>query len=122
MAALSRCTDELLEHWGIDVAAHKTLRRKTTPIGSPARWITPQDYPLPLLSKGDQSIIQFRLTVDSTGKPTGCHIQTEMKPAGFNDVVCAALMKRAKFLPALDEDGNPVASYYINSVIFLIGG
>lgn len=121
MAALSRCTDELLEHWGVDVAAHKSLTRKPAPIESPAKWITHRDYPATLVSKGTQSIVQFRLDVDSSGKPTGCHIQTHTKPADFNEVVCAVLMKRAEFLPALDAAGQPLASYYINSVVFQIG-
>ena len=37
---------------------------------------------------------------------------------GFDDAVCAAMMKRARFDPALDKDAKPIKSYWRTSVRF----
>lgn len=74
MAALRTCTDELLTHWGIDVAAHKALSRRATPRNNPASWMTNDDYPSHLLSKGVQGLIYFRLMISEDGSVSECHI------------------------------------------------
>jgi len=118
LASLSNCTDELVTHWGIDVEKHVNLSRHATPKRSPAKWIGVNDYPTDLLYKGVRGFVAFRLSVDIKGKPTACHIQQTTRPGGFDKAVCKALMKRAKFLPALDAEGRPIASYYRNNVRF----
>ena len=118
MAAMRACIDELIGHWGIDVAAHRTLTRAVTPKTSPADWIGYRDYPTNLLAKGAQGLVQFRLLVGVDGKPTDCFIQESTRPKGFDDAVCAAMMKRARFDPALDKDGKPIKSYWRTSVRF----
>lgn len=118
--AMRKCTDELLDHWGIDVAKHAGLTRRATPRTNPAKWMNSSDYPVDMLMLGKRAIVQFRLDVDTTGKPTGCHIQQSTRPKAFDDAVCAAIMRKAKFHPALDADGRPVASYWMTSVNFHI--
>jgi len=117
-AALRACTDELITHWGIDVARHKDQSIPPKPVNSPARWATWQDYPSTMLANGKQGIVHFRLTVGEDGKPTACHIQQSTRPKDFDDAVCKAMMRRARFEPARDKDGKPLMSYYINSVRF----
>jgi len=119
-AALSACVDELLTHWGIDTEKHKALKRKVMPKSSPGKWVISRDYPTDMLQAGQSAIVEFRLNVDVAGKPTACHIQLTTRPKEFDDAVCKSIMKRAKFLPALDSSGNPVASYWQNTVRFTI--
>ena len=52
--ALNACTDELLSHWGIDVAKHRARSRAVAPKRNPATWIGPNDYPTDLLRKGSR--------------------------------------------------------------------
>ena len=120
LAALNTCIVNLLTSWGVDVEKHKTLSKIVTPIGSPGNWIKSDDYPTEALLSGGQAIVQMRLSVDEMGKPTACHIQQTTRGKGFDDAVCGALMRRAKFNPALDADGKPVASYWRRSVVFVI--
>ena len=120
LAALRKCTDELLTHWGIDVAKHRTLSRHVTPKSDPRRWVTSSDYPAAMAMMGKRAIVQFRLNVDAAGSPTACHIQQSTRPKPFDDAVCAAILRRARFEPALDAGGTPIASYWLNSVTFLI--
>lgn len=118
LAALEKCTDELLDHWDIDVAKHAALSRKLKPGSNPGDWVTSRDYPTEMWMMGKRAIVQFRLNVDAAGKPTACHIQQSTRPKAFDDAVCKAIMRNAKFEPALDAGGNPIASYWLNSVTF----
>lgn len=118
LAALEKCTDELLDHWGIDVAKHASLSRKVRPLSNPGYWVTSRDYPTQMWMTGKRAIVQFRLDVDAAGKPTACHIQQSTRPKAFDDAVCGAIMRNARFEPALDAAGNPIASYWLNAVNF----
>ncbi len=117
-AAMRSCTDELLDHWGIDVARHRELSRWAMPIGNPAKWLQSEDYPRAMLAKSQPGIVRFRLSVGTDGKPTACHIQRSTNSEGFDDAVCKGVMRRARFEPALDKDGQPLASYSVNAVRF----
>ena len=119
-AAMRKCTDELLDHWGVDVAKHAHLLRPVVPVGNPAQWMKSSDYPMEMLSKGQRAIVQFRLNVDETGVATACHIQLSTRPKAFDDAVCKGILRRAHFRPALDVDGKPISSYWLNSVNFHI--
>jgi Gram-negative bacterial TonB protein C-terminal len=120
MAALDKCVDELVSHWGVDVEKHKSLTRKAAPIESPGRWITTDDYPTAMLNAGQPALVEFRLNVGADGIPTACHIQATTRPQAFDDAVCKSLMRRAKFEPALDSGGKPLESYWRNTVNFRI--
>lgn len=118
--ALRACTDELISHWGINAELHKTKLQAVTPKNDPAKWVTPNDYPIHALLDGENAIIKFRLKINETGKAEECHIQQSIGDESFDKVVCDKVMSRAKFNPALDKDGNPMTSYYINKVRFQI--
>lgn len=118
MAALTACTDDLLRGWGIDVEAHRKLSRPLAPASDPARWLNFSDYPTTMRQGGYQGIVHFRLIVDEAGKPKSCHIQKSTRPEEFEKAVCDGIMRRADFIPALDANGKPVASYYINRARF----
>lgn len=118
LEALDKCIDNLMTTWGIDVEKHKTLSRKVRPQQSPGKWVVSSDYPVDMLSKGQPAIVDFRLSVGPDGLPTACHIQSTTRPKEFDDAVCKSVMRRAKFDPALDATGQPLASFYRSSVRF----
>lgn len=120
-AALRKCTDDVLAHWGYDVAKHRTMTRQPTPIGNPGDWVRPTDYPVPAVKANINGLVEFRLDVDEQGNATACHIQKTVRTTGFDDAVCIAVMKRAKFAPALDAEGKPMRSYWRNTVHFEVG-
>ena len=120
LAALDKCIEDLMTTWGIDVARHARLSRKVMPAASPATWVTNSDYPADQQMRGEQGIVNFRLSVDEKGAVSACHIQQSTRPAKFDEIVCRALTRRAKFHPALDAQGNALASYYPGRFIFAI--
>jgi hypothetical protein len=119
-AATDKCINNLMTTWGIDVEKHKNLKRPATPKQSPGRWVVSSDYPLNMLSAGQPAVVEFRLSVGADGIPTACHIQSTTRPKEFDDAVCKSVMRRARFDPALDAQGQPLASYYRNTVRFQI--
>lgn len=118
LAALDTCVDNLLETWSIDVQKHKSLTRDVKPLSSPGNWVAARDYPMKMLRAGQPAIVEFRMIVETDGAPVSCHIQSSTRPKEFDDAVCGSLMKRARFLPALDADSTPIKSFYRNTVRF----
>lgn len=118
LAALDTCVETLIASWGVDVEKHKSLSRKAEPLKSPGDWINTSDYPVNMVSVGQPALVSFRLSIGPDGVPTACHIQQTTRPKAFDDAVCKSVMRRARFSPALDAQGQPLASYYQNNVYF----
>jgi hypothetical protein len=116
MEALRTCTDDLVRSWGLDPVKQAKLRTPPVVQGEPGTWLTSFDYPKGPLFWGQSAVVQFRLLVDAAGKATACHIQQATQGAEFSKLTCDLLMKRARFKPAIGEDGQPTPSYYLNFV------
>lgn len=121
MNAVRKCLDELVTHWGIDAETQKTLSRTVKPIEQMA-WarILQNNYPPEMIAKDQSGIVRVRLMVGTDGRPTSCHIQFPSPDISFETVTCEKLMKVARFEPALDAGGRPVASYFVTKVAFAV--
>lgn len=117
-AALTACTDNLVESCGFDLQREKTLQRRATPIGNIGAWIRTDDYPTKMLRAGQAAIVQVRLDVGPDGAVSKCHILETTRAKEFDDAVCQSFTKRAKFEPAIDSEGKAVASYWQRTVQF----
>lgn len=122
MEAMRTCLDELLTHWGIDAEAQKNLLRPVRPLGI-ERWARElqERYPMEMLRRGQQAIVNVRLTVDERGQPSGCSVQNSLNEATFDELACELLLDHSRFEPALDSNGDPIASYWVTRVIYTIG-
>ncbi|MFM2410619.1 MAG: hypothetical protein RL481_1447 [Pseudomonadota bacterium] len=118
-AALQKCADDMAAGWGIDVEAHKSLKRAVVAVGNPGMWVTTADYPEKMLNQEQSAVVEFRVDVDAQGKAVGCQIQESTRAKEFDDAVCKSIMDRARFLPALDANGNAIRSYWKNRVTFV---
>lgn len=119
--ALERCISELLTHWGIDAEAHRTLSRDVNILNLKELVKKVQrNYPKKMLYAEKSGIVRARLNVDETGKPSACHMQIAAQNREFEETSCNLLMKVARFDPALDKDGKPIASYWINSITYVV--
>lgn len=119
LAALRACVDDLVRSWGLDPAQQARLVAGPLPKSSPSRWVSSDDYPRKLLDDGAQGLIYFRLMIDAEGKVSSCHIQRSTRPVGFDETVCRIMTSRARFEPARDESGKPVASSWRNTFTFV---
>lgn len=114
MAALRKCNNDVVRSWGIDPELQ--LRSRLIPIGNPGNWATFNDFPSTALRDARSGIVNFRLLVDAAGMPSACFIQRSIGSADFDRITCELLTRRARFSPATDSEGKPVAHYYVNSI------
>jgi len=119
-AALRACTNDLVKTWGLDPVQQATLSKWPKPVTRPSGWVGSLDYPQGMLSAGKQAIVNFRLMVDTEGKPTACEVQRSYADKLFDQITCSTLMRRARFEPALDAQGTPVPSFYLNTVTWIM--
>lgn len=120
LQAMRDCTSSLVESWGYEPKSDAKLKKRPTPVGNSASWMTTRDYPAGALRAAQSGIVQFRLDIDPAGHIAGCSVLSHFKPDAFSDITCVLLSKRAHFKPAIDESGIPVKSYYINQIRFVI--
>lgn len=116
VAALDQCNAALARSWGYDPAAMATWISGPRPQGAPTRWLRPDEFAqhhvvVPMLEQ-----LHVRLDVDAAGAVSGCHVQMATQPDDYSGKVCALIRKRAKFTPALDAHGQPVAGFFLQSV------
>lgn len=116
MDALRACTANLVESWGFDPKQQATLSAWPEPKTRPTRWIGSEDYPRSMTSYGKQAQVNFRLSIDAQGAPTACDVQSSYNDPKFDQLTCALLMRRARFEPARDANGNAIPWFYLNTV------
>lgn len=109
--ALTRCNNDLLQSWGIDVAARRALRRE--PRLTDFQWINN------IQSTADTFLI-FAVEVSERGEALDCRIVVSTRNAGMDRAVCALVRSRARFQPALDSAGNPTRAQYVNLVRWVV--
>ncbi len=119
--ALNECARNLLYIWGLDAETHDLY--------TPVSWINARTvvkriqgrYPSTALRKGEQGIFRMRVIVEPDGSVSGCHIDNATKTEKLQSPACQE-MQRAKFLPALDAQGQPMRSYYMTSITYVASG
>jgi TonB family protein len=119
MAAMRTCLDELLEHWGLDAAIQRTLSRSAHPVDQMgwARRVQ-ASYPPELLRAGRSGVVNIRLIIGADGKPVSCMSNKDSPDRAFEEHACETTMRAARFEPALDASGAPVASYFTTVIAY----
>lgn len=121
IAALQACADELLTHWELDAAKHQAMTRPAYPDGDTSSWLPRGTIDFGDFGKLAAGANEVRLMVDRVGKVTDCDVHWPSLGDATNRKICNALAKNAAFKPALDAEGNPMASYFTISPLFLMG-
>ncbi|AOF97487.1 hypothetical protein BSY17_2148 [Sphingobium sp. RAC03] len=83
-----------------------------TPMGSPGRWLTDQDYPPDARRRREQGAVAFTLLISPNGMPLKCNVTRSSNFDDLDKQSCTLLMRRARFTPARDIDGNAAHTYY----------
>jgi len=83
--------------------------KPAVPKGNPGNWVTNNDYPTRALREERSGTTGFRLSVGPDGRPTGCDVTSSSGSSELDSTACSLLMRRAKFNPPTDSDGNPTS-------------
>lgn len=79
-----------------------------------ARWISggvgDGDYPRAALRVRAQGTLFLSFVVQPNGRVSGCRITRSSGSAVLDETTCRLITRRFRYRPALDEDGNPVAT------------
>jgi TonB family protein len=84
-------------------------RSKPLPRGHSEAWITSDDYPSSLLRKKMRGTTTVGMRVAADGRVESCAVQSSSGSTELDETTCRLLMRRARYQPALDKDGNGVA-------------
>lgn len=114
LAAMRRCTQDLLRLWGTDPDSYRTESRHVS-LSTTAKNLR-FDYPVEMQRRGEGSITHIRLGVDELGKPTGCTVQKFVGYKNLSEAICKTFMNRARFEPALDASGEAIPSFFATHV------
>ncbi len=85
-----------------------------------SRWISTSDYPTASLNRGDEGLVQYRVTVGTNGKVKSCEV---LATSGFERLdkgTCSKVSSRARFEPATNSAGEKVMQTYTGSVQWTI--
>jgi len=113
MVEMRKCGEDMIRGWGFDPAEQAALSRQVEPIGATYKWLRFEDFKDLPPAPGQLDHLVLRINVDTAGKPTACHVARSYSDPAVAARSCPAVMQRARFTPALDAAGKPVASFWM---------
>jgi TonB family protein len=117
ISKLNECIPLLLEHWGHSREMQAAQSSYPSLRGLSFR-VT--DYPGSAIRRGAVGVVEVLLKVGVDGKPLNCKV---IRSSGHNDLdsrTCEIVLKRGRFSPARDRNGQSMASPYFFSVNWLM--
>ena len=71
-------------------------------------YVMPDDYPDVARVTRQQGRVEVRLEVGPHGRVQGCAVTASSGSSALDSATCGLLVRRARFTPARDSNGNPV--------------
>lgn len=90
------------------------------PSNGPQGWISTDDYPARDLRRGNEGTARYRVSVSSNGRVDSCDIVASTGSTGLDRATCRNIERRARFDPATNSEGRPVAGSYSGVVTWQI--
>lgn len=87
-----------------------------TPRGYVGAWANTSDYPSAAIRERREGVTRFRLTIDTTGRASDCHITESSGHADLDATTCELVMRRARFDPAVDSNGDATTGIWESAV------
>jgi protein TonB len=89
-----------------------------SPAATPARakanlasLFSDNDYPAEAVAAREQGLVGFALDVGPDGRVSGCTITRSSGSTSLDEATCSLISARARFTPARDSGGAPVADH-----------
>jgi hypothetical protein len=116
VAAFGQCSAAKLIEWGADPAAFGPGGTHARPIGDSSKWVGPGDLRESSNKSGSASaMVVARLAVAADGKVDDCTV-LETNRQSFGAAACRSLLKRARFEPARNAEGQGVRTVVLHTM------
>ena len=94
--------------------------RGASPKSAPGSWVSERDYPTAAIREEREGVTRFRVAIGPDGRVSGCEVTASSGSADLDAATCAKVSARARFVPALGNDGMPVAGSYSGAVRWIL--
>jgi TonB family protein len=91
-----------------------------SPQNDPGRWITSDDYPSSALRQELTGTTVFDIRVNRWGGLADCVILQSSGHVILDEEACRVINRRARFFPATDGQGKPIAGSYTSRIKWVI--
>ena len=78
--------------------------------GNPAEWVSTDDYPPSSLRAQEEGTSAIAWDINAAGRVENCRTTQSSGSAALDRAACAAITRRGRYSPALDQAGNPIRS------------
>lgn len=114
LAIMDQCLDEVVRGWGLDPAQQRGLTKLPVPDENVGTLVVEALGRTRRVSErvGQDSLYTVIL-VGADGRATRCTIEGAVGESDEGRDACRAIMRGARFEPALDGDGQPVESFIV---------
>ena len=85
-----------------------------------AALISPMDYPPTAVAAREQGKVAMSLSINEVGRTADCRITASSGSALLDRASCSIIARRARFHPAVDADGKPVAGRYEHQIDWVL--
>jgi protein TonB len=79
--------------------------------GDPSFGITSDDYPSSSQRNGEEGVTAIAYDITADGRMANCRVTSSSGSSTLDETTCTLSMRRARFKPAQDAAGNPIASH-----------
>lgn len=86
--------------------------------GSTQSYISRDDYPAEAVGTRAQGTVRFTLTIGPDGRVIGCAISQSSGSEVLDRATCNIISRRARYTPARDSNGNPVAGTIDQQIVW----
>lgn len=82
--------------------------------------VSDRDYPSAAIREEREGITRFRLAIGPDGRVTGCEVTVSSGSPDLDAATCIKVSARARFVPALGDDGMPAVGSYAGAVRWVL--
>lgn len=106
LAALELCTRGLRGDFGIDQRILDRVVVKEKSVTPGASIFSPNDYPRDALMSNERGAVGVLAFIEPTGRVSNCRVIESSKSRSLDTTTCNIVIKRSRFDPARDAQGN----------------
>lgn len=85
-------------------------------VGDRAAWVTTEDYPASALRQNAEGTTGITVTVGADGRVSACRVIATSGNDALDEATCRTYTRRARFRPAVDAEGRPIAADHADRV------